>query len=135
MEKHFVTFYSPGTPVSETTTRSIEAWDIEQAQQMAHTVLERHNATPYGFRFSTRSRDDADLDSRVTSESPMYYLGGRIETLAEVKARANPGDRILVSNMERNGWDRVITNENSWRWTAPLYPTDVVLDWAPKGKQ
>jgi hypothetical protein len=30
--------------------------------------------------------------------------------------------------MEVNGWDRIITNDNSWRWTQPLGKDDVVLD-------
>ncbi len=59
----------------------------------------------------------------------MYFLGGKVETLAEVKARATDADRILVSNMEINGYDQIITNDNSWRWTQPLGKTDVVLQW------
>jgi hypothetical protein len=129
MTQHFVTFYSPGTFVSEETTRPVDGWDVEAAKKMAATVLERYNATPYGFRFTTRSRGPKDLDSKVTSTSPFYYLGGTVETLAEVKARATDKDRILVSNMEGNGYERVITNTNSWRFTAPLQPGDIVLDW------
>jgi hypothetical protein len=96
---------------------------------MANEVKERYNATPYGFQFTTRSRGLEDLDSKVTATSPMYYLGGKVETLADVKARATDKDRILIDNMEGNKWDRIITNDNSWRWTQPLRPTDVVLDW------
>jgi hypothetical protein len=130
MKEHFVTFYSPGTFVHETTEKSIDKWDIEEAKQMARKIKERHGATPYGFRFTTRSRGPMDLDSKVTKESPFYYLGGKIETLEEVKARATKDDSILISNMENNGYERIITNTNSWRWTAPLNPTDVVLDWS-----
>jgi len=46
-----------------------------------------------------------------------------------VKARATDKDRVLVSNMECNGYERIVTNDNSWRWTQPLGPTDVVLEW------
>jgi len=129
VEAHFVTFYSPGTFVAEETTKPIYAWDVERAKEMARDITERYNATPYGFQFSTRSRGEADLDSHVTARSPLYYLGGKVETLAEVKARADPKEKILVSNMEGNGWKKVITNTNSWRWTQPLQPTDVVLEW------
>jgi hypothetical protein len=59
----------------------------------------------------------------------LYYLGGTVETLEEVKARATDKERILISNMEINKWDRVITNTNSWKWTQPLEPDDIVLDW------
>lgn len=128
MKKHFVTFYSPGTFISEESTKPIDSWDIEAAKKMARGVTERYNAVPYGFQFSTRERRKLDLDSKVTSTSPMYYLGGTIETLADVKARATDKDRILISNMEGNGWDRIITNTNSWRHTAPLRKGDVVLE-------
>src|SRR5208337_1301855 len=117
VKKHFVTFYSPGTFVSEQTEKPIDSWDIEKAKKMARKIKERYDATPYGFRFSTRSRGDKDLDSKVTATSPMYYLGGKVETLAEVKARATEEDRILVSNMEINGYERIITNTNSWKCT------------------
>ena len=132
VEQHFVTFYSPGTFVSEETTKPIDAWDVEKAKALARTITERYSATPYGFQFTTRSRTDEELDSRVVARSPMYWLGGKVETLEELKARATSADdRILVENMESNGWDRIITNTNSWRWTQPLRPDDVVLERQP----
>lgn len=128
MEKHFVTFYSPGTFVAEATKKPIEAWDPEIAVRMARKVSERYGAKPYGFQFSTCTREADDLDSHVSATSPMYYIGGKIETLAEVKTRALPEERILRTNMECNGWDRVIVNDNSWRITRPLEKTDIILN-------
>jgi hypothetical protein len=129
VKRHFVTFYSPGTFVAETSTKPIELWSVEIAKEMARGIKERHGAVPYGFRFSTRGRGDADLDSEEIAGSPFYYLGGKVETLKQVKARATEKDRVLISNMEGNGYKKIITNDNSWRWTQPLKPTDVVLDW------
>jgi hypothetical protein len=131
IQKHFVTFYSPGTFVAETTEKPIESWNIEQAKVMAREITERYNATPFGFRFTTRGRGDDDLDSKVIATSPMYYLGGKVKTLGQVKARSKgtDRDRILIANMEGNGWDRIITNDNSWRWTQPLRDDDVILEW------
>ena len=129
MKAHFVRFFSPGTFVAEMTDKPIDSWDIETAKAMARTIKERHNACPYGFQFITRTREDHELDSKETAHSPMYYLGGKVETLAEVKARATDKESILVSNMECNHYDRIITNTNSWRWTQPLKDDDVVLDW------
>lgn len=134
MKKHFVTFYSPGTLVSETTTKPIDSWDTDRAMEMAHEIKERHGATPYGFQFSTRERDDGDLDSHETARSQTYYLGGRIETLAEVEARNDPEEKILRSNMRGNGCDRIVVNENSWRMTRPFHADDVVLDWTPRAE-
>lgn len=129
--KHYVEFFSPGTFVAETSEREIKSWDIAAATKMALKISERYGATPYGFRFTTRQRGDDDFDSKQTAKSPMYYLGGKVETLAQVKARATDKDSILISNMEGNGWKRIITNDNSWRWTQPLDDSDVVLDFTP----
>lgn len=131
MRQHYVTFYSPGTFVAEQTRRPVEAWDVEAASDMARTISERHGATPYGFQFTTNERKDDELDSKEVARSPFYYLGGRVETLAEVEARNDPKESVLRTNMRANGFDRIVVNDNSWRWTQPLRPTDVVLDWSP----
>ena len=131
VSKDFVTFLSPGTFVAEETTKPIDSWDIVIAGKMAREIKERYNATPYGFRFSTRSRGPDDLDSKETARSPMYYLGGKIETLEEIEARNAPKEEILLSNMRCNKWERIWTTTNGWRWSQPLEPTDVVLEWTP----
>jgi len=93
-------------------------------------IKERHGATPYGFYFSTRGRRDGDLDSKVIATSPMYYLGGKIETLVEVKLRNDPKEETLRWNMEHNGYNRIITNTNSYKSVFPLKDDDIVLQWA-----
>lgn len=129
MTKHFVVFLSPGTFVSEQTQKDIDSWDVNKALHLARGIKERYGATPYGFYFVTRERSDSELDSKITKRSNMYYLGGKIETLEEVKSRKDPNDRILISNMECNGWDRIITKTNSWKITQPLNKEDIVLQW------
>lgn len=131
IQKHFVRFYSPGTFVAEMSEKPIESWDTDAAMKMADEITERYSATPYGFRFITRGRDDDDLDSKEIASSNFYYLGGKVETLAEVEARNDPKEEILRSNMRCNGYDRIIVNDNSWRWTQPLDAQDVVLDYVP----
>lgn len=128
MQKHFVTFYSPGTMFAETTEREIYAWDVNDAVTMARDIKERHGAVPYGFRFTTRTRGEFELDSKQSDQSPMYYLGGRVETLEEVEARHDPSEEILLENMRANGFERIIINTNSWKITQPLGDRDVVLD-------
>mgnify|MGYP001567345644 FL=1 len=128
MKSHFVTFYSPGTFFAEQTTRPIKSWGVDRAVSMSSEIKERYGALPYGFRFSTRERGDNDLDSRETKTSPMYFLGGDVFTLAQLKKRKNPDDRILISNMECNHYKRIIVNKNSWQWTQPLMDDDVVID-------
>jgi len=128
MQKHFVEFSSPGTFVAETTTEEIDSWDTDMAIEKARKVKQRHGATPYGFKFLTRTRTESALDSKVTDRSCMYYLGGKTKTLDEVKNENDPKNKILISNMEMNGYDKIIVNDNSWRWTQPLEKDDVVLD-------
>ena len=135
MQKHFVTFYSPGTFVSEETTREIESWDVDAAVAMAHGITERYDATPYGFRFTTRTRGDADFDSKESARSCLYWLGGKVETLAEVEARNDPKEETLRWNMRHNNYPKIVVNTNSWKFTAPLNEGDVVLDFTPRKKQ
>jgi hypothetical protein len=128
MRKHFVKFFSPGTFTAETTVREIEAWDVGKALEMASGVEERYGATPYAFCFITRARADKDFDSKEVKRSRMYYLPHcKVETLKEIKARGSKDDRILISNMEGNGWDRVITTTKGWKWYQPFKGGDVLL--------
>ena len=130
LEQHFVTFFSPGTIVSEETTKPIESWNVNEAATMARDIMERHNATPFAFQFSTRRRNDDELDSKTVATSGRYFLGGTVLTLEQVKARRNPDDRTLISNMETNGYERIIENCNSWKVVQPLGADDIVLEFA-----
>lgn len=128
MEKHYVTFLSPGTFVHEQRTVEIDSWNVEKAKEMARDIVERHGARPFAFEFSTRRRGPEDFDSREVAVSSRYYLGGKVETIEEVRARNDPNEKILLSNMEYNAWNRILVNTNSYRVTQPLGPDDVVLD-------
>ena len=128
MEAHFVTFYSPGTFVAETSSKPVPSWDVDLAVAMSADIVERHGARPYAFKFTTRSRGPDDLDSKVTASSGYYYLGGKVETRDEIEARNLPVEKILRSNMRCNGWDRIWTSTQGYRWTQPLNADDVVLE-------
>ena len=128
MQRHFVEFLSPGTFVSECTERPIDSWNVDAAVKMAGEICERHNARPYGFRFTTRGRKDDELDGRVIGKSGIYYLGGRVETAEQVLARNDPKEETLRFNIEANRVKRIVVNDNSWRFTAALGDDDVVLD-------
>ena len=128
ISQHFVTFYSPGTFMAETTTKKIKEWNEATAVKMSRRIKERHGARPYAFRFSTRSRGPDDLDSKIVEESSVFYLGGKVETLEEITARNDPEEETLRSNMEIMKWDRVVSTTEGWSWTQPLEEGDVVLD-------
>ncbi len=129
MKKHFVVFDSPGTFFYETSEVAIDSWDVEKAKGLARGITERYGAKPFRFKFVTMGREDDELDSYQIAKSCFYYLGGVIRTLEEVKAENNPDEHILRGNMESNGWNRVITNTNSWKTTQYLNDDDIVLDW------
>jgi len=131
VQQHYVIFHSPGTFVAEETRKPVDSWDVDVAVAMARGIKERHRATPYGFCFVTRGRENDELDSREIARSPTYFLGGRVETIEEVEARNDPKESILRGNMRGNGYDRIVVNDNSWRWTQPLRPNDFVLDFTP----
>ena len=127
MKKHFVTFYSPGTFVSEQSTQEIDSWDVEEATKRAENITERHNAIPFGFRFTTNERGDEDLDSKVTDSSGMYYINCKVQTLPILILRNDVDDKTLISNMQSNGWDKVVTTIKGWKATFPLEEGDTVL--------
>ena len=127
MKKHFVTFQSPGTFIAESSTEEIDSWDIKKAIKISKTIKERHGATPYGFYFTTRERKEDELDSKVVATSPMHYINCKVLTIEEVKARKDPKDRILISNMECNGYDKIVVTTKGWKWTQPLDKEDIVI--------
>lgn len=89
---------------------------------MANETTERYNATPFGFFFRTveKTGSEWDVETKTIAESPLYYLGGYIETLGEIEARNDPKESILISNMKCNHWDKVVVNSNSWKTVRPF---------------
>lgn len=128
MKRHLVTFYSPGTFFSEETSKVIDSWDVEKAVEMSKTVLERYDARPYGFRFSTSEQKDGEWGIKEVAKSPMYWLGGTIYTLEELESKNDPDDRILISNLKSNHYTRCIVNTNSWKFTGILEDEDIILE-------
>ena len=127
LQAHFVRFYSPGTFMAEITEKPIDNWNVQKAIAMSEGINERYGATPYGFMFLTKGREDHELDSRIINKSGMYYLHGKIKTVEELRAENNSQNRILISNMECNNWKRVVQNTRGYLWTMPLDENDIVL--------
>lgn len=91
--------------------------------RLAKEIKERHDATPYGFYFETKS------NTKPNKTSNFYYLGGKVETYGDVVLRNDPNEETLRWNMQHNNIERIIINTNSWKFTAELKDTDVVLQW------
>lgn len=137
MRKHQVTFYSPGTLFSESSTFDIESWDPVKAVAMSETIKERYNAKPYGFVFSTLlTHDDVpdgeggflQVESKTVKKSGVHFLGGRLETYDDVVARKDPKEDILQSNMRCNEDWIICINTNSFRSTMPFNVDDVIVN-------
>lgn len=126
MQKHFAHFLSPGTFCSEATKIQVPMWAVDWAKNLAAGIRERHNAKPYGFYFTTEEQF-GDWTVKEIKRSGMYYLGGTILTLAQVKARNDPKDETLIWNMEHNDYKRVIVNTNSWKITLPFRDEDCII--------
>jgi hypothetical protein len=125
-QKHYVTFYSPGSFVSETTKKEIDVWSVDLAIRMAKEIKERYNATPYGFSFQTSESDG--WSPKTIKESGMYFLGGKLLTIDDIPN--TPENGILRDNMRYNNWDQIIENTNTWKIRLPFHKDkDTVLDW------
>jgi len=103
MIQTFVEFRIPGVFVSETETRRVKS-------------RRRPRSIPkyaYCYRFFDQAVGEAELDGEkieVTGEqrnvSGRYFLGGTVYDRERIpKTRDN---RILISNAENNGWNKVI---------------------------
>ena len=136
MRKHRVTFYSPGTLFAEQSSREIASWDPKEAARMAATIVERHEARPYGFRFATviaappvKDEEGGELEviPREVERSGMYFLNGKVRAREEVLEGTDPGENILRSNVRCNGWPAIVEGHSPYRWTQPLEAGDCVV--------
>jgi len=127
VKKNYVTFYSPGTMVAETTKREVSSWNVDKALKMMEDIKERHGATPYGFCFTTMKRGLRDFEPKETARSGMYYVNCKVQTLEEMEKTHNPAESTLLQNMKTNGWDKIVTTTSGWTWSHPLQDGDIVL--------
>ncbi len=101
MLKQYIEFFYPGSFVSESSAQEV-------ADRTPPAELPKG---AYGYRFFARSevtQDGETLRGQPKDYSGMTYYG-EVMTLEEVKALTPSSDyRILVSNIECNGWDRVV---------------------------
>jgi hypothetical protein len=134
-EKHFVSFYSPGTMFAEQTSREIDAWSPALACKMAQEIVERHASKPYGFRFETRLVSDPiddgrggklSVDSKKIAESGTYFITGEVIRLDDIPDTQE--NNILRSNMRCNDYPIVVENRNSWKSVQPFGEGDSIVD-------
>ena len=101
MLKQYIEFFYPGSFVSETSTQEV----------VDRTPPDELPKGAYGYRYFAQS--EVTQDGETLCGKPKDYSGttyyGDVMTLEQVKALTPSSDyRILVSNMECNGWERVV---------------------------
>jgi hypothetical protein len=115
----YVRFLSPGSFCANDWTAPVESTD-------PHAVVWPENA--YAFTLHERV-DVLDGPETYTGNAkqigPMYYHpDSKVLSQAELAARCDPRDSILLSNMRYNGWNAVIYSR--WgNWSQP-YEADKV---------
>lgn len=131
--EHYVTFLSPGTFVSETSVKEIEKWDIKEAVKLSKKIVERHNARPYGFYFSTKLTAEPvpdgeggflEVSKKEVERSGMHFLGGDVLRYDDIPESEN----ILRFNLSVNEYWICIQNCNSYKSTHFFEEDSVVVD-------
>lgn len=117
MLKHYVRFSFPGAFFSEYETEEV-------AERNPELITVPDGAFAYCFFDRTEEVVDGEkLIGKEKNFSPLTYFGTAY-TLEEVKAQF-PEYTTLISNMECNGWNRVVrTRRGNWQ---PLEEGDKVI--------
>jgi hypothetical protein len=118
MNKYYVEFLYPGLIFGDTSSEEVQDEDPKKIE-----IPER--ATGFRFYSQTESvtEDNEILRGKKKDYSGWYYKG-REMTLEDIK-REIPNERILISNMEINKWNRVVKFDCGQYY--PLEDKDVVL--------
>lgn len=136
MKKFNVIFLSPGTFISETSTKEIESIDLKLAMQMSKSIVKRYKATPYGFYFEeVIASDPIEVDghklkvvSEVVNRTGTYFISGKLKTIEDIESESDPKDHILLSNMRCNDWPIVVEVVRGYKSTMPFEEKDFIID-------
>lgn len=118
MLKHFVEFSYRGAFFSEHSCKEI-------AERNPALVIVPEGAFAYRFYDQEQMMVGDELLTGQCKNYSGYTYFGKTYTLEEVK-REFPQYSILISNMERNGWNKVVkTRIGNWQ---PLAEGDTVIE-------
>lgn len=115
--KHWVTFYSPGSIVSN-------HWDRAYDKPVVASEVEWPKEA---YAFSIHRRNDIIEEGTVYRSKALqvgrtyYHPDSRIESLDDVRF-LSPKNKVLINNMESNKWSHVIWSR--WgNWPQPFDAT------------
>lgn len=116
--EHYVEFYYPGFLFCETESKKVKERDFTKIKLPKGC---------YGFRFydiASEKKKEIALTSHRLNISGMFFTG-EIWSLQDVKEKL-PDSKILISNMECNGWDKVVKTRMGNM--LPFEKDDVLLE-------
>jgi len=122
LEKHFVSFYSPGSFSCEFITEEIDRWDVKKACERAKALKKECGMTPIAFDFRTRRREDDELDSKLVKKSPIYHINGKIIDISQVK------DEDLLSAMRLGNFKSIVQTYNGIDHNEMFAEGDQILE-------
>lgn len=138
MKQLGVIYYSPGTFCSEENYVSVERFNLPEIVEKAKCIVQRHGATPYGFVLTKHvTGEDVPVDGHILKlqskevfRSGTFYITGSIMKLQDIPDTNET--RTLRFNMEINGFQAAIENNNSYRFTGAFSKNDFVVNWNGK---
>lgn len=114
--KHYIEVFYPGSFFSESSAKEISSRD----------TLPEIGEKAFGYRFFDREstmQNGEELLGKAKNYSNSFYIG---EELSAVQAIArHPGNSILKSNIECNGYARLVLTK--FGQLLPLEENDVVI--------
>lgn len=100
MIKHFIIYLMPGSFMSETSSREVLNWGVQDA-------IEAAPKNAFCFYFKTMEQKDGVWGGpKEIDRSGTYFLGGEVFSYADIPDTSKY--HTLRSNMKSNGWDYVI---------------------------
>lgn len=136
---YLVTYYSPGSFVSETSSARFKNFNLASFVKRAKSISERHGSKPYGFTVEEKEEPvsmpvvegfKVEVEPNTLSSSGTYYITGNLIFYDDIKN--NKEKAILASNLYNNSLGIGIENCNSWKFTGDFERNDFIVDWDGK---
>jgi len=112
VRKHFVRFLYPGSFFSEDSSKEVAERDPAKVDVPQGAFCFSFYDQIVGV--AIEGDKEIPVSSGSLDESPKYYYGGKVYTVAELNAEF-PNERILISNVEGNGYNTAL-----WHITMPI---------------
>lgn len=113
--RYYAEFQYPGTFLSESSTRAVDDPQSIEWPERAYSCRT--------FARTVMVIDGEELRGKARDYSPTTYRG-EVFDLERVK-REHPDKRILIQNMQGNGYDRVV--RTAFGQLFPINDTDIVI--------